>query len=44
MPVFLIGGLFGRLVGLLVVRMVGADGIELSSYALVGCVAFAAGI
>ena len=49
MPVFLIGGLFGRFVGWIVVYSVGAgssDGYagHLTTYALVGCVGFSAGV
>jgi H+/Cl- antiporter ClcA len=44
MPVFLIGGYIGRLVGCLVVRVIGSAHIELSSFALVGAVAMSAGV
>ena len=43
-PVFLIGGIWGRLVGHLMEAMTGPGVIYLHTYALVGSVAFAAGI
>ena len=46
MPVFLIGGVLGRFVGVIVMLGMGAQGghIDVPAYALVGACAFASGI
>jgi H+/Cl- antiporter ClcA len=47
MPTFLVGGLWGRLVGRIVdyaARSVGYEGVHVSSYALIGAVALTSGI